>query len=198
MQDSDRIQRAQAFWTWFVAVAPRFAAMLQTKTFTETEYLLSEMQQQLGVFNGHLGFRLGGSGPFELIITAEGDARYFDEVDALVGAAPIVSGWKMTALVPGRSLEGISYQMDDVNICEHDIFFCQLTDRVAFYVVDPKYRDDDDFRTSILRIAEAGVGERVFSAIRNCAEVLPMSAAGPVITDSLRPLAQITTLVRHP
>jgi len=173
--------------------------MLQARSFTQddAERLLGEMQEQLSAFNGHLGFRLGGSGPFELIITAEGDAHYFHEADALVGAAPAVNGWKMTALVPGRSLEGFSYQMDEVSINEHDIFFCVLTDRVTFYVADPKYRGTDDFRTSILRIAEAGVGERAFAAIRIYAEVLPLSAAGTGATDSLRPIAQITSLVRH-
>lgn len=89
-----------AFWHWFCSARPRLLG-LRRRT---DEALLDELQAQLQDYSEGLWFEVGGhpDGPMELIISAEGNPDFFDDVERLVACAPEVPGWQFIAFKPAQ------------------------------------------------------------------------------------------------
>lgn len=69
--------------------------------------LLDELQAELQTYSQGLWFEMGGhpDGPLELVISAEGDPDYFEDVRHLVAAAPETPGWCFVAFKPPQGFE---------------------------------------------------------------------------------------------
>jgi hypothetical protein len=86
------------FWNWFAVAQERFRSV----QVPEKEQLLDELLARLHDYCDALYFEIGGTpgDVSELVITAEGDARYFGAVQDLIEAAPSITGWRFVAFRP--------------------------------------------------------------------------------------------------
>ena len=85
------------FWAWFRERNHEYKSLDRSEN---KEQLLDQFQDRLHQYDDALAFEI--SQPLdddsnELIITAEGVAGKFPEVEALVKAAPELPGWKFVA-----------------------------------------------------------------------------------------------------
>ena len=91
------------FWNWFATTRQR----LERFSHGRDDALLDELQHELQSYSPGLWFEMGGhpDGPMELIISAEGDPDYFEDVRRLVATAPETPGWRFIAFKPPQGFE---------------------------------------------------------------------------------------------
>jgi hypothetical protein len=111
------------FWSWFVSAKSRLERFDQA----ERDALLDEIQEHLQEYSPGLWFEIGGhpSGPHEFVVSAEGDTRYFDDVRALVEAAPPCQGWQFIAFKPAQGFE-FTTEYNDISIKPTECWFLPL------------------------------------------------------------------------
>ncbi|MBI1247459.1 hypothetical protein GC197_06375 [bacterium] len=109
------------FWNWFRGFADR----LPVDEIPDT--LQDELLSQLHGYDDRLYFLLStDSTPRELIVTANGVLAAFEAADALVSAAPDLSGWKFHSLKPPM---GFDFRHTDgpISLDVSQLWFVPLT-----------------------------------------------------------------------
>ncbi|HMI63019.1 MAG TPA: DUF695 domain-containing protein [Puia sp.] len=102
----------ESFWKWFQSHERSFhAAVNGEKPINEVflDHLMPKLEQLNAWFACSAG--MTDTKTAELIITAQGDIKTFVFAEELVAAAPVITGWKFTALKPPTGL-AISIEMD--------------------------------------------------------------------------------------
>jgi hypothetical protein len=91
--------KEKEFWDWFLDNSSRYYFLNQVTDDAKKEGLLNDLLQHLHNYSEGLYFEIGGSidETQELIISAEGQQEYFDDVERLIAKAPIVPEWKFIA-----------------------------------------------------------------------------------------------------
>lgn len=151
------------FWRWFCANERQ----LKDRGHPRREALADELLERLQQVSEQLWFELGlmkdGSG--HLIVTAEGNTGAFADVVALVGAAPAIEGWEITAFKPPRGF-GFVLNRSGIAIDPRQARFVALEDpddpgffgiEVGFPHYDPAR--EDDFLDATYTMLEVGLGE---------------------------------------
>jgi hypothetical protein len=93
------VTKEEEFWSWVKENRKNFVD-------ESCEKYLDEFLMHLHIYDENLFFEIGGNDDErEIIITALGNKEHFDSVYKLVGAAPVIEHWKITALKPA-----VSYQ----------------------------------------------------------------------------------------
>ncbi len=162
---------ALAFWEWFRQNQQAYLN-LEEQTEADKNTLLQELLLRLQAYCEALSFEIGGSlhGKKELIITADGDSKFFETVHTLIQAAPRLRNWKFIALVPPRGAQ-FEFGFEDVTIKADDIWFMPLKDRahpeiVAIKVCTSYYdrlRDFEWLRSAMYKILSCILGEKTFA-----------------------------------
>lgn len=95
------MSKAKEFWDWFSANNARYLFIQEVEPVLQQKFL-EELAERLHAYNSNLFFLVGGNADedMELVITAEGNRNYFDQVEALVSAAPEIPRWKIIAFKP--------------------------------------------------------------------------------------------------
>lgn len=91
--------KEKRFWEWFEINQSEYQH-LDDLDIQQKELLLDQLLTQLHEFCDGLYFQIGGNPSKErreLIITAEGNLKYFQEVEKLVNAAPEFNSWQIIA-----------------------------------------------------------------------------------------------------
>lgn len=153
----------RAFWRWFQSAHQRLAALRGRRD----EALLDELQDQLQRCSPDLWFEIGGppDGPMELIISAEGDPDYFDDVRELIACAPPVPEWEFIAFKPAQGF-GFRTEYDDVVVDPALSWFLPLESAAhpnafGLRVAVPGFTDElaQNFRAAVYIVLETGLGE---------------------------------------
>jgi hypothetical protein len=131
-----KVTDAASFWRWFALHEKTFFRVIQQKKEVDVQFL-EKIMPKLQDCNGQF-FCLAGmenEHTAELVITAEGDIKTFVFVEDLVAAAPVLPGWKFTALKQVAGLN-TSVEMDGMVFNSSRIRF--------FYTQDEDYPDEID------------------------------------------------------
>lgn len=125
------------FWTWFVKHEKTFFKVIKSQQNIEKNFFnklspkLSELKDGFWYLTGMLNENTA-----ELILTADGIIKNIVFVEELVAAAPVIPGWKITALKPALDIDHIAIKMDG---------YLSGRDTLTFYSnEDPKYPDEID------------------------------------------------------
>lgn len=104
--------KAKEFWDWFAENNARYLFIHEVEPALQQKFL-AELADKLHAYNRNLFFLVGGKPDedMELVITAEGNRKYFSLVEALVSEAPEIPRWKLLAFKPPMGCEfRIDYQ----------------------------------------------------------------------------------------
>ena len=122
MQMFSRATPQQRFWKWFAENSAPY------RNFSPHDTNLNEifdvLQEQLDKVADGFVFEFSGhvEGNREFILSADGDARVFPAVRALIDAAPSLSGWTFIAFRQ-RGDANVSVQVNDFELGPKQIFF---------------------------------------------------------------------------
>lgn len=91
------------FWKWFTTNHSKYLT-LDDKSERECEKLMDEFLEQLHRVSDGLFFQISSNqaSKAELIITADGDIDFFEEVEKLVQDAPNYQDWEVIAFKPAQ------------------------------------------------------------------------------------------------
>ena len=103
--------KEQQFWEWFKVNEAKFFFLNQINDDNEKERILDDLIYHLHEYCDHLFFEVGGhpNEKQDLIITAEGDTDFFDQVEALVRQSPTLKYWNIVAFKPAIGFGTIEY-----------------------------------------------------------------------------------------
>ena len=158
---------AVQFWQWFKENNTAYT-FLSTVEADVKEKLLDNFLVQLHVYCDHLYFEIGGEPDHatELIITAGGNAEYFDKVDELIRQAPPLLPWTFIALKP--PMEGhFKSKWNSLELNTEDLWFLPLSNAgskdLGIRVFMKNYesiKDSKDLIPMLYMMIDTIVGER--------------------------------------
>lgn len=136
------------------------------------EKLLDDLLEHLHEYCDHLYFEIGGmpGQEQELVITAEGDTDYFEKVQELIDAAPIMKDWNWIAFKQPGDLDYTS-NFEDVELKPKDIWFLPLNSKsapksIGFKVCLPNYdaiKDSGWLKAAVYKMLDTALGEKSFA-----------------------------------
>jgi hypothetical protein len=159
------------FWNWF-KTNNKLYLRLDDVDEDVKEHLLDDLQDHLHQYNDRLYFQIGGllGKNQELIVTAEGDASFFEEVEALIKSAPTIDNWKFIAFVqPQDGLNVINFE--DVELSPQDMWFMPLKNAnnpvsIGIRVCMPNYDlvvGSKWFKAAVYKVLDTLLGEKSFA-----------------------------------
>lgn len=119
--------KEEIFWEWFRVNNSKYYDLNSLFDPNEKEGLLNAFLYQLHKYNPNLYFEIGGAlnESQELIISAEGNVKYFADVEALVAKAPKLSNWHIIAFKPPMGVSFVT-NYEGVKLDPREIWFLPL------------------------------------------------------------------------
>lgn len=155
-----------AFWAWFAGREKEFFKVLFKGTDIDSRFM-DKVIPQLHQLNGQF-YCLAGKfdeQTVEMVISAEGDIKFFAFVEDLVAAAPALPGWKFTALKPGLGFDikiGMNgYEFSRENISFYSNENSEYPDQIDITFVHPDYSEahHKEIGNGIMIFLENALGE---------------------------------------
>lgn len=172
------------FWDWFKRNNQEYLT-LDKKSKKEISYWFYELDAHLIAYSEFFEFAVVFSRdqPATLIISTNGNAMYFDEVDHMVAKAPVIPGWTFKALEDPQPIDfALEQEILDTGIDPHELSFSFISDDpdepgISIYhplcTRDNKYQIKDIANAALYNI----LGERSFGTEIIVLEVLNLSRA---------------------
>ncbi|MDJ1499575.1 DUF695 domain-containing protein [Xanthocytophaga agilis] len=146
---NESIRQYTTFWSWFQTQEMIFFQVVKQRENIETDFF-EKLSEQLNVFNESLYFVVGmpDEDTVELIFTADGIIKNIVFVEELVQSAPLIKGWRFTALKPATDTSKINIKMEEFDFNEENIGFYanehpELPDEIDITVVYPDFAEED-------------------------------------------------------
>lgn len=100
------------FWNWFQKNEKDFSNIVKQHDNIEKKFF-DKISPKLGEIKDGYFYLTGmyDDNTVELILTADGNTKNIAFVEELVNAAPVINGWKFTALKPALKIENVSIEM---------------------------------------------------------------------------------------
>jgi hypothetical protein len=203
------MKKEKQFWDWFVENKCVYENILVSANRTkqdEVDLAMNLFESELHKYEKNLWFRMGGSNPYELIITAEGNKSLFFFFSKLVEASPSIYSWTIVPFIQPTNIFEFHYKEGDYELCDKDIFFSYSENpsgpggyyfEVMFYVEDNKFIKDDGFKSSIIRISENALGEYKFASSIGFIDVVPKSEVYQKHKSGLLPIYKLAEIVNQ-
>ena len=129
-------KKESIFWEWFKINESKFFYFESLEDENNREFLLNEFLKRLHEYCSQLYFQLGSSidnANRELIISAEGNTKYFGKVEKLV-AAPKIKDWTILAFKPPLGTD-FEIEYEDLNIDVRKLWFLPLENETAKHLL---------------------------------------------------------------
>ncbi|GAA0894544.1 hypothetical protein GCM10009122_42250 [Fulvivirga kasyanovii] len=170
------------FWNWFSKNKNQFFFLNQIDNPLERERLLDIFLIQLHSYCNHLYFKIGGH-PDEtqdLIITAEGDSRYFNKVEELVKHAPKFKDWNILVFKPPKGTD-FNTTYKGITLNPNKLWFLPLENKkqpsqIGIKVCIEGYKASlqEDFLTASYLVLDEMLGEKSSALDIHHVEVGPL------------------------
>lgn len=156
------------FWKYFTANQAKFLFVNEVDE-SERDKMMDELMSELHKYSPNLYFLIGNNqenSDQELIITADGDQDYFQQVIELVEAAPALKDWKFTAFKPAIGFEFI-IEFEEIQFNPSESWFIPLASpthpdeiglRICYNEYDPER--EQDFLSGTLILLDNALGEK--------------------------------------
>lgn len=196
-----KVKRCQHFWSWF---GQHQQTLLQVFNLPHAEclYWLDELEAHVHAYHRSLTVQLHLDTDQwqrgQLLFTAGGNTRYFEEADWLVDHAPALEGWEFISLAPPMpattyiemklkamklTATGIWVNPPDLTDADHKIRLCVYADCE---------RDIDNHGRRVLDQAVFNVlGERLYGKYIGLVIAETLQRASPALRERLVPLNQL-------
>lgn len=177
------------FWNWFNSNQKNLSQInapdLEDEKKTE---ILDGLLGALHAYCDQLYFDIGGlpGETLELIITAEGNVDYFEEVEALIDEAPELENWQFTAFMPPRDLNYTSV-FEDVELKPLEMWFLPLDNKnapksIGLRICLPNYElvnDSEWLENAVYKVMDTALGEKAFTLDVDYIEIKGMPHGKP-------------------
>ena len=112
------------FWGWFSRHAAEFHRIVKSDEEVDAAFL-ERLMPRLQRINTQFYCLTGmyDDDTAELVVTADGDIKSFVFVEELVASAPVIAGWRFTALKPPTDITAFSLKMWDYKFDNNNIRF---------------------------------------------------------------------------
>lgn len=175
-----RAKAIAAFWLRFEIAAPQLAVVSSAD-----DPVYDEVLDHLQAVEPGLYLEFSNSDrPFELIITADGDADLFAAAREVVASAPVVDGWDIRALKPKLGFpERVQWEGQEIDVA--DLRFasleCDGSDDLGLLIFVPGLADGniDAAHSAVLRLLDHGLGEERAAAAIQHTELAPLTTGAP-------------------
>ena len=159
------------FWDWFNEHNTSY--LLIDKVGDDVkEQLLDDLLDHLHEYCDQLYFQVGGmpGEEQELVITADGDSDFFEQVETLVNCAPVIDNWNFVAFIqPQDDLDTTNFE--DVELKPADMWFMPLNNAsnlrsIGIEVCMPNYdqlRGSEWFESAVYKVLDTILGEKSFA-----------------------------------
>jgi hypothetical protein len=119
-------EAAKEFWNWFERHHHAYIFLNDIDNETK-ERLMNAFLVELHKYCNKLYFEIGilSDDLRELVISAEGNIDYFENVESLINAAPVIRNWKYIAFIPPRELD-FEMNYEGVLLRRGEIWFLPL------------------------------------------------------------------------
>jgi hypothetical protein len=119
------MRKINIFWNWFQDNNQTIKNLIQ-ETAQNQKQICYWLSKQLGYYSRDLDFMIvfpkKENQKTELIITANGNPEYFNQVIELINNAPVLRHWKFTAFIqPTENIDKIIKELDDPYIFQEII-----------------------------------------------------------------------------
>jgi hypothetical protein len=162
---------AKKFWSWFKEHNKSYLFVDEVDEDVK-EQLLNALLDNLHEYCDQLYFQVGGmpSGEQELIITAEGNIDFFEQVETLVSNAPAIDNWKFIGFIqPQDDLNTTNFE--DVELKPAEMWFLPLVNAgkprsIAIKVCTPNYdivKESEWFKSAVFKVLDTVLGEKSFA-----------------------------------
>jgi hypothetical protein len=159
------------FWNWFKEHNKSYLSLNEIDE-DEKDQLLEDLQGHLHEYCDQLYFQVSGNSgeEQELIITAEGDKDFFDQVEALVNGAPAIENWTFIAFIqPQDDLDTTKFE--DVELRPAEMWFLPLDSAsrpksIGIKICTPNYdavKESKWFKSAVFKVLDTVLGEKSFA-----------------------------------
>src|SRR5438105_6585545 len=138
------------FWSWFSRHAAEFHRVVRNNEQVDSAFL-EKIMPKLQNLNNQFYCLTGmcDEETAELIITTDGVIKSFVFVEELVAAAPLIPGWRFTALKPPTNIRSFSLNMSDYKFDNSNIQFCyndseEYPDEIDITLLCDHYREENE------------------------------------------------------
>lgn len=151
------------FWTWFAAREERYRSL----DGEGAHELLDALEARLSACAPGVWFEIGGrrEGPRELVLTAGGDPRLFEDVRQLVAAAPPLPAWRVIAFKPPQGFSFVA-TCDGLRVDPRELWFQPLEaqrhpELLGLFIAAPGYSDEahSRFKHACRIVLDTALGE---------------------------------------
>lgn len=158
------------FWDWFKDNNSKYLKLDEIENEAEYEMLLEDFLKHLHEYCEGLYFLIGGDDKKEIIITAEGDAKYFDDVEKLVSKAPLLPGWDIIAFKPPMEGDFVT-NYEGAEIDTSTSWFMPLENSskpkelgLKIYIENYSAADRENFLNAAYEVLDTILGEKINAA----------------------------------
>lgn len=137
------------FWTWFQKNEKDFYDVVKKRKDIEKGFF-NKLSPKLEELKDGYFFLTGMSdeNTVELVLTADGNTKNIVFIEELVTAAPMIDGWKFTALKPALDIKNVSIEMAGLKFNSENLFFYSndlpgYPDEIDICVVHKDLNDDN-------------------------------------------------------
>jgi len=181
------MNKIKEFWEWFLTVSDEYREINNLNDAEEIEKLLDKLLYHLHIYCEKLYFEIGGDDSvYELIITAEGNKKFFSKVVDLVNAAPVLPGWEIIAFKPAQGIN-FTTEYDDILFTPTDMWFDPLYNGnypkelgIKVFIPNMTFANKESYVNGVYKVLDTILGEKVFAMDIKYLEVgdLPMDPLG--------------------